>query len=74
VASRYATLVISPVLHDLPENYMKYLAKFMGEGDLIAIENTKVCDQFVDILGIKHEDVYSRILVQNFEGQVRLWF
>jgi hypothetical protein len=32
--ARYAPLVLPVVLHDLPENYMKNLPKFMGEGDL----------------------------------------
>jgi hypothetical protein len=36
VATRYAPLVLSVVLHDLPKNYMKNLPKFMGEGDLTA--------------------------------------
>jgi hypothetical protein len=71
VASRYAPLVIPVVLHDFPKNYMKNLLKFMGEGDLTTTEHTAFFDQFVDILGIKHEYVYSRILVQTFEGQVR---
>jgi hypothetical protein len=74
VAARYTPLVLPPVLHDLLENYMKNLPKFMGEGDLTATEHIKFFDQFVDILGIEHEDVYSRLLVQNFEGQVRTWF
>jgi hypothetical protein len=74
VASRYAPLVLPTVLHDLPENYMKNLPKFMGEGDLTATEHIAFFDQFVDILGIEHEDVYSRLLVQTFEGQVRTWF
>jgi hypothetical protein len=74
VAARYAPLVLPVVLHDLPENYMKNLPKFMGEGDLTATEHIAFFDQFVDILGIEHEDVYSRILVQTFEGQVRTWF
>jgi hypothetical protein len=34
VASRYTPLVLPIVLHDLPENYMKSLPKFTGEGDL----------------------------------------
>jgi hypothetical protein len=74
VAARYAPLALPPVLHDLPENYMKNLPKFTGEGDLTATEHINFFDQFTDILGIEHEDVYSRLLVQTFEGQVRLWF
>jgi hypothetical protein len=74
VASRYDPLVLPAPLHDFPENYMKNLPKFMGEGDLTATEHIAFLDQFVDILGIEHEEVYSRMLVQTFEGQVRTWF
>jgi hypothetical protein len=74
VAARYAPLVLPAALHDLPENYMKSLPKFTGEGDLTAQEHINFFDQFADILGIEHEDVYSRLLVQTFEGQVRTWF
>jgi hypothetical protein len=74
VAARYAPLVLPVPLHDLPENYMKNLPKFTGEGNLTAQEHINFFDQFVDILGLKHEDVYSRLLVQTFEGQVRTWF
>jgi hypothetical protein len=74
VVARYAPLVLPPVLHDLPENYMKNLPKFTGEVDLTATKHINFFDQFVDILGIDHDDVYSRLLVQTFEGQVRIWF
>jgi hypothetical protein len=74
VAARYAPLVLPVPLHDLPENYMKNLLKFTGEGDLTAVEHINFFDQFVNILGLEHEDVYSRLLVQTFEGQVRTWF
>jgi hypothetical protein len=74
VAARYAPLILLVPLHDLPENYMKSLPKFTGEGDLTAQEHMHFFDQFADILGIEHEDVYSRLLVQTFKGQVRTWF
>jgi hypothetical protein len=74
VATRYAPLVLPAPLHDLPENYMKSLPKFTREGDLTAQENINFFDQFADILGIEHEDAYSKLLVQTFEGQVRTWF
>jgi hypothetical protein len=74
VVAIYAPLVLAPTLHDLPKNYMKNLPKFTGEGDLTATEHITFFDQFADILGIEHEDVYSRILVQTFEGKVRIWF
>jgi len=68
LAARYAPLVLPIPLHDLPENYMKILPKFTGEGDLTGQEHINFFDQFANILGIEHEDVYSRLLVQTFEG------
>jgi hypothetical protein len=59
VATRYAPLVLPVPLHDLPENYMKKLPKFIGEGDLTAAEHINFFDQFANILGLEHEDVYS---------------
>jgi hypothetical protein len=63
VAARYAFLVLPVPLHNLPENYMKNLPKFIGEGDLTATEHINFFYQFADILGLEHEDVYSRLLV-----------
>jgi hypothetical protein len=74
VSAIYAPLVLPGPLHDLPENYMKKLPNFMGEGNLTVVEHIKIFDQFADILGLEHEDVYSRLLVQTFEGKVRTWF
>jgi hypothetical protein len=74
VAARYAPLVLPVPLHDLPKNYMKNLPKFMGEGDLTTAEHINFFDQFTNILGLEHEDVYSRLLVQTFEGKVRTRF
>ena len=59
VAVRYAPLVLLVPLHDLPENYMKNLPKFIGEGDLTAAEHINLFYQFTNILGLEHEDVYS---------------
>jgi hypothetical protein len=53
---------------------MKSLPKFTGEGDLTTTEHMALFDQFVDILGIEYEDVYMRLFVQTFEGQVKTWF
>jgi hypothetical protein len=39
VASRYSPLVLPVPLHDLPENYMKNLPKFTGEGDITTTEH-----------------------------------
>jgi hypothetical protein len=44
VATRYTPLVPPPILHDLPENYMKNLPKFTREGDLTATEHITYFD------------------------------
>ena len=70
VATRYVSLVLPFPLHDLPENYIKNLPKFTGEGDLTVAEHINFFDQFTDILGLDHEDMYLRLFVQTFEGYV----
>jgi hypothetical protein len=70
VATRYAPLVLPTPLHDLPENYIKNLPKFIGEGDLTAAEHINFFNQFTDILGMEHEYIYSILFVQTFEGHV----
>jgi hypothetical protein len=42
VATRYAPLVLPVPLHDLPENYIKNLPKFIGEGDLTTSQTYKL--------------------------------
>jgi hypothetical protein len=74
VTTRYAPLALPATLHDLHENSMKSLPKFMGEWDLTTTKHITFFYQFVDILQIEHEDVYMRLLVHTFEGQVRTWF
>jgi hypothetical protein len=74
VTARYTPLVLPVVFHDLPKNYMKNLPKFIGEGDLTTKKHIAFFDQFDDILGIEHDDVYMRLLIQTFEGQVITWF
>jgi hypothetical protein len=70
VATIYAPLVFPVPLHDLLENYINFLPKFTGEGDLTATKHINFFDRFVDIQGIRHEDVYSRLIVQTFKSQV----
>jgi hypothetical protein len=40
----YSPLVLPVILHDLPENYMKNVPKFMGEGDLTTTEHIAFFD------------------------------
>jgi hypothetical protein len=50
------------------------LPKFTREGDLTTAKHINFFDQFADILGLEHEDVYLSIFIQTFEGLVRTWF
>jgi hypothetical protein len=70
VTTRYAPLVFPVPLHYLPENYINNLPKFTGEGDLTTTKHINFFDQFTDIIGIEHKDVYLRLLFQTFKGQV----
>jgi hypothetical protein len=71
VATRYAPLVLLVPLHGLSKKYMKNIPKFIREGDLTTFEHINLFDQFVDILGLEHEDVYSQFFFQTFKEQVR---
>lgn len=75
IAARYAPLVLPQVLHDLPTNdYLKYLPKFNGEGEVTAEEHLSTFYAFADNLGIEHEDVWMRLFAQSLDGEVRKWF
>jgi hypothetical protein len=70
VVAKYDPLALSIYLHDLPDNYMKRLPKFIREGDMTSTKHMQFFDQFVDILGNEYEYVYMILFVHNFEGQV----
>jgi hypothetical protein len=61
-------------MNNFPDNYLKLLPKFNGEDEITALEHLSTFDNFTDNLSLEHEDVYMRIFVQNFEGEVRTWF
>jgi hypothetical protein len=63
VVARYTPLSLPANLHDLLDNYMKILPKFMGEGDLTTTEHITFFNQFDDIIGIEHGFVYMRLFV-----------
>ena len=74
VASRYAPLVLPIALHDFPQvDYLKYLPKFTGEGDVIAEEHLISFYNYADNQNIEHE-VWTRLFVQSLDGEARKWF
>jgi hypothetical protein len=75
VAARYAPLVLPQPLNPLPAgDYLKYMPKFSGEGDITAEEHLAAFYSYADNLNIENEDVWMRVFVQSLDGEVRKWF
>ena len=57
-AARYAPLVLPQLMNALPTgNYLKYMPKFSGEGEVTAEEHLVDFYAYADNLNIEHEDV-----------------
>jgi hypothetical protein len=75
VAARYAPLVLPVALHAfLATNYMKYLPRYNGEGEVSVEEHLEAFYIFADNFNIDYTYVWMRLFVQNLEGEVRKWF
>jgi hypothetical protein len=75
VAARYAPLILPQPLNPLPAgDYLKYMSKFCGEGDVTAEEHLAAFYSYADNLNIENEDVWMRVFVQSLDGEVRKWF
>ena len=75
VGYRYAPLVLPLSMNALPpRDYLKYMPKFNGEGEVTNEEHLANFYGYADILNIEHEDVWMRVFVQSLEGDVRKWF
>jgi hypothetical protein len=75
VAARYAPLVLPQPVNPLPAgDYLKYMPKFTGEGDITAEEHLAAFYSYADNLNIENEDVWMRVFVQSLDGEVRKWF
>jgi hypothetical protein len=75
VATRYAPLILPHPMNPLPTgDYLKYMPKFTGEGDITAEENLAAFYSYADNLNIENEDVWIRVFVQSMDGVVRKWF
>jgi uncharacterized small protein (DUF1192 family) len=55
-------------------DYLKYMPKFSGEGDITAEEHLVAFYNYADNLNIESEDVWMRVFVQSLDGEVRKWF
>jgi uncharacterized small protein (DUF1192 family) len=75
VAARYAPLILPHPMNPLPAgDYLKYMPKFAGEGDITAEEHLAAFYSYADNLNIENEDVWMRVFVQSLDGEVRKWF
>jgi hypothetical protein len=58
VAARYAPLVLPQPMNSLPAgDYLKYMPKFTGEGDITVEEHLVAFYSYADNLNIENEDV-----------------
>jgi hypothetical protein len=55
-------------------DYLKYMSKFTGEGDITAEEHLTGFYSYADNQNIGDEDVWMRVFVQSLDGEVRKWF
>jgi hypothetical protein len=75
VAARYAPLVLPQVMYAFPPNdYMKYLPRFNGDGSVTAEEHLSLFYSFADNFNVEHADVWMRLFVQSLNGEARKWF
>ena len=75
VAAIYAPLVLPVPLHDFPQGYyLKYLSKFTGEREVTAEEHLSSFYSYVDNQNIEHNDVWTKLFVQNLDGESRKCF
>jgi hypothetical protein len=75
IVARYAPLVLPVGLHALPTiDYMKYLPRYNGEGEVTIEEHLVAFYSFADNFNIDYVDVWMRLFVQSLDGEVRKWF
>lgn len=75
IAARYAPLVLPNNLNAFPTtDYMKYLPRYNGEGEVTAEEHFIAFYNFANNFAIEHSNVWMRLFAQSLDGEVRKWF
>jgi hypothetical protein len=75
VVARYAPLILPQVLFAFPPNdYMRYLPRFNGDGAVTVEEHLSLFYSFADNFNVEHADVWMRLFVQSLNGEARKWF
>jgi hypothetical protein len=69
VAAIYAPLILIQVLYAFPPNdYMYYLPRFNGEGEVTTEEHLNSFYNFAYNFNLDHADVWMRLFVQSLDG------
>jgi hypothetical protein len=71
IATRYDPLVLPQNLHDVPQNYVKHLPSYNGEGEVTTEEHLVAYYNFENKINIEHEDVWMRIFAKSLEGEFK---
>ena len=66
LVARYAPLILPNPLAGMPTgDYLKYMPKFIGEGDFIAEEHLEAFYSYAENINIEQEDVWTRVLCKS---------
>jgi hypothetical protein len=57
-----------------PNDYMRYLPRFNGEGSVTTEEHLSSFYSFVDNFNVEHVDVWMRLFIESLDGEARKWF
>ena len=69
LVSRYAPLILPNPLAAMPTwDYLKYMPKFIGEGDFTTEEHLEAFYSYARNINIEQEDVWTRVFVQSLDG------
>ena len=74
VVATYGTLILPSPLHDFPHgDYLKYLPKFIEEGQVIVDEHVLYFYNYSNNQSVEHKDVQTRLFMQSLDGEFRKW-
>ena len=69
LVARYAPLSLPNPLAAIPtEDYLKYMPKFIGEGDFTAEEHLEAFYSYAENINIEQKDVWTKVFVQILDG------
>ena len=75
LVARYAPLNLSNPLFAMPTwDNLKYMPKFIGEGDFTTEEHLEPFYIYDKNINIEQEYVWTRVFIQRLDGQDRKWF